>query len=186
MSEGKLLAKKEKILSVARELNKSVYTPAEIEQIRRKLIAEWGEAGKTSADYIGDVLSGAKMRVVMSVHVDPQGQYEEEFQDLLHFATLDEAEVCLIRLDELLRKFETEGQRVGETRVLEIARLGRRRAEMIARNHKVDPSKRKEKEEVARWFAVWLEQPDAFFDWLEIRKQSPEFLASFPRQADSE
>lgn len=185
MNGEKPPAKKEMILSVARKMNKSVYTPAEIEQIRRKLVAEWGEAGKASSDYIAEVLSKAKMRVVMSVDVDPQGQYEEELQDLLHFATLEEAEVCLVRLDELLRKFETEGQRAGEARVLEIARLGRRRAEMIARNHKVDPAKRKEKEEVARWFGVWLEQPDAFFDWLEIRKQSPEFLASFPRQADS-
>lgn len=186
MKGEKALAKKEMIMSVARELNKAVYTPAEIEQIRRKLVAQWGEAGKTSADYIAEVLSEAKMRVVMSIHVDPEGQYEEEFQDLLHFATLEEAEVCLIRLDELLRKFETEGQRAGEARVLEIARLGRRRAEMISRNHKVDAAKRKEKEEVARWFAVWLKQPDAFFDWLEIRKQSADFLASFPQKADSE
>jgi hypothetical protein len=186
MKSEKAPPKKEMILSVARELQKSVYTPAEVEQIRRKLIAEWGEAGKTSADYIADVLVEAKMHVVPSVHVDPEGQYEEEFQDLLHFATLAEAEVCLVRLDELLRKFETEGARAGEARVLEIARLGRRRAEMIARNHKVDEAKRKEKEEVARWFSVWLEQPDAFFDWLEIRKQSPEFRALFPRQAEAE
>lgn len=186
MKSEKSPPKKERILSAARELQKSVYTPAEIEQIRRKLIAEWGDAGKTSADYIADVLAAAKMRVVLSVHVDPEGQYEEEFQDLLHFATLEEAEVCLVRLDELLRKFETEGAHAGEARVLEIARLGRRRAEMIARNHKVDDAKRKEKEEVARWFSVWLEQPDAFFDWLEIRKRSQEFRALFPRQAEAE
>src|SRR5215469_15200387 len=104
MSGGNTASKKEMILSVARELGKSVYTPAEIEQIRRKLIAEHGEAGKTSADYIADVLAKAKMRVVHSVHVDPQGQYEEEFEDLLHFASLEEAEVCLVRLDELIWK----------------------------------------------------------------------------------
>ncbi len=186
MSGGKAPAKKEMILDAARELNKSVYTPAEVEQIRRKLIAEWGEAGKTSTDYIADVLAEAKMRVVLSVHVDPQGQYEDELQDLLHFATLEEAEMCLIRLDELRRKFEVEGDRAGEARVLEIARLGKRRAEMIARNHKVDATKRTEKEEVARWFSVWLEQPDAFFDWLEIRKQSPDFCSRFPQEPESE
>ncbi|MGC1105229.1 MAG: hypothetical protein WA876_01710 [Candidatus Acidiferrales bacterium] len=187
MTSEKSPPKKEMILSAARELKKAVYTPAEIEQIRRKLIAERGEAGKTSTDYIADVLAEAKMRVVLLVHVDPEGQYEEEFQDLLHFATLEEAEVCLVRLDELLRKFETEGSRAGEARVLEVARLGRRRAEMISRNRKVDAIKRKEKEEVARWFSVWLEQPDAFFDWLEIRKQSPEFRERFPQgQAEAE
>jgi hypothetical protein len=65
-------------------------------------------------------------------------------------------------------------------RVREIARLGRRRAEMISRNHKVDANKRAEKEEIAHWFAIWLETPDAFFDWLEVRKQSPDFLNKFP------
>lgn len=182
MSAEKKSAKKEMILAVAREMNKATYTPAEVEQIRRKLIAEHGEAGKTSADYIADVLADAKMRVVMSAHVNAEGLYEEEFQDLLHFSTFEEAEMCLVRLDELLRKFETEGEKAAEARVLEVARLGRRRAEMIARNHKVDADKRQEKEEIARWFAVWLEQPDAFFDWLELRKQSPEFRERFPRR----
>lgn len=186
MANEKSLAKKELILTAARELNKSVYTPAEVEQIRRKMLAEHGEAGKTSADYIAAVLTEAKIRVTLSAHVDLEEKYEEEFHDLLHFATFEEAEMCLIRLDELLRKFETEGLRAGEARVLEVARLGRRRAEMISRNRKVDPIKRSEKEEVARWFAVWLEQPDAFFDWLEIRKQSPEFRERFPDRADAE
>lgn len=181
MTHEKHLAKKEMILSAAHELNKTVFTPAEIEQIRRKLIAEAGESAKTSAEYIEDVLVEAKMRVVLSPHTDTQGRYEEEFQDLLHFSSLEEAEMCLIRLDELLRKFETEGERTAEARVLEIARLGRRRAEMIAHNHKVEPAKRAEKEEVARWFSVWLEQPDAFFDWLEVRKQSAEFRQRFPQ-----
>ena len=178
-------AKKEKILAAARELKKGVFSPAEIEQIRRKLIADSGEAGKTSAEYIASVLAGAKMRVSSSAQTGIQDRYEEEFEDLLHFSSLDEAEMCLVRLDELLRKFETEGERAAESRVLEVARLGRRRAEMIARNHKVDPAKRSEKEEIARWFAVWLEQPDAFFDWLEVRKQSPEFRERFPQQDEA-
>jgi hypothetical protein len=182
MSAEKKSVKKEMILAAAREMNKATYTPAEVEQIRRKLIADHGEAAKTSADYIADVLAGAKMRVVMSPHVDTEGLYEEEFQDLLHFSTFEEAEMCLVRLDELLRKFETEGEKAAEARVLEVARLGRRRAEMIARNQKVDAEKRREKEEIARWFAVWLEQPDAFFDWLELRKQSPEFRERFPQR----
>ncbi|HEV2615826.1 MAG TPA: hypothetical protein VGU63_04355 [Candidatus Acidoferrales bacterium] len=184
-TQAKVPAKKEMILNAARDLKTAVYTPAEIEQIRRKLIADKGEHGKTSSDYIVTVLSEAGMRVVLSARSDTEGRYEEEFRDLLHFSTLEDAEMCLVRLDELLRKFGTEGERAAEVRVLEVARLGRRRAEMIARNHKVDAAKREQKEEVARWFAVWLEQPDAFFAWLEVRKQSPEFQERFPqRNAD--
>jgi hypothetical protein len=182
-SHGGHAVKKQMILAVARELDKPSYTPAEIEQVRRRLLAEHGEAGKTSADYVADVLLEAGMRVVLSPHTDTQGRYEEEFEDLLHFSTFEEAEMCLVRLDELHRKFTAEGERAAAARVIEVAQLGRRRAEMIARNHKVDSKKRAEKEEVARWFGVWLEQPDAFFDWLEIRKNAPEFQERFPALA---
>ena len=167
--------KKALILAVAQDIGKPRFTAAEIEQIRRQLIAQFGEHGKASSDYIASVLQEAGMRVVLSTRADTQGQYEEEFADLLHFSTLDEAEMCLVRLDELLRRFLRENELAAAERVREVARLGRRRAEMIARNQKVDAAKRAEKEEIARWFAVWLETPDAFFDWLEVRKQSPEF-----------
>ncbi len=178
--------KKALILEVARGLGKPRYTPFEIEQIRRQLIAQLGAQGKTSSDYIVSVLEEAGLRVVWSTASDTEGRYEEEFSDLLHFSTLDEAEMCLVRLDELLRKFLAESEKAAAERAREVARLGKRRAEMIARNHKVDSQKRAEKEEIAHWFTIWLETPDAFFDWLEVRKQSPEFVKQFPQGTSGE
>jgi len=187
-NEGKIPAdfstKKALILAVAQDLGKPRFTAAEVEQIRRQLMAQFGEQGKTSAEYIVSVLEESGMRVVVSHRADTEGRYEEEFADLLHFSTFDEAEMCLVRLDELLRKFLAEGERPAAERVREVARLGRRRAEMIARNSKVEPEKRAQKKEIAQWFAIWLETPDAFFDWLEVRKQSPEFQAAFPHQEE--
>ena len=178
--EGGSPTKKALILEAARVLAKPRYTPAEIEQIRRQLIAQLGAQGKTAPDYIVSVLEEAGMRVVWSTRSDTEGRYEEEFTDLLHFSTLEEAEMCLVRLDELLRKFLLDNEQAAAERVREVARLGRRRAEMISRNHKVDAHKRAEKEEIAHWFAIWLETPDAFFDWLEVRKQSADFVNKFP------
>ena len=169
--------KKQQILQIARALGAKKFTPAEIEQVRRRLIANHGEEGKTSADYIAAVLEEAGLRVVLSKKADTQGLYEEQFHDLLHFSTLDEAEMCIVQLDELLRKFREEAEPAAAERVLEVGRLGRRRAEMIAHNRKVEPHKRAEKEEIARWFALWLATPDIFFDWLEVRKQSSEYQA---------
>lgn len=183
---GESRTKKALILEAARALAKPRYTPAEIEQIRRKLISSLGAQGKTSAEYIVTVLEEAGLRVAMSTKSDAEGLYEEEFSDLLHFSTLDEAEMCLVRLDELLRKFLAEEERAAAERVREVARLGRRRAEMISRNHKVDATKRAEKEEIANWFAIWLSTPDAFFDWLEVRKQSPDFQTRFPQPPEEE
>jgi len=45
----------------------------------------------------------------------------------------------------------------------------------------VEAPKRAEKVEIANWFRIWLETPDAFFDWLDVRKQSPEFREKFPQ-----
>ena len=181
-----LRSKKEMILEAAEEIGAQRWTPAEIDQLRRRLIAEHGEAAKTGTDYIADVLKSAGMKVSLTQREEAEDQFEEEFEDLLHFKTLEDAEVSLMRLDELLRRFKAHQEPAAVNRVMEIARLGKRRAEMIARNHKVEAQKRAEKEEIATWFRIWLETPDAFFDWLEIRKLSPEFLSKFPRAAAEE
>src|SRR3984893_5774036 len=184
MSES-LRTKKEMILQSAREIGAQRYTAAEIDQLRRRLLAEYGEEGKTASDYIADVLKEAGLKVVLTLQEEAEDQYEEEFEDLLHFKTLDDAEVSIMRLDELMRKFQAHQERAAVERVLNVARLGKRRAEMIARNPKVEPQKRAEKEEIASWFRIWLETPNVFFDWLDVRKQAPDFQAKFP-QAESE
>lgn len=177
--------KRELILEVARELGASIFTPAEIEQIRRQLLVRHADHGRASPDYIARVLVETGLPVRRSFQ-PLAARYEEEFHDLLHFATLEDAEMCLIRLDELLRKFREEGDPEGEARVVEVAQLGYRRAVMISRNPKVDPAKREEKEEVRQWFHVWLDDPGAFFDWLELRKQAPDFQQRFGRRAPVE
>lgn len=179
-----LKTKKSLILETAREINVQKWTPAEIDQLRRRLLAEHGEAGKTGSDYIADVLKDAGHKVLLTLQQEAEEMYEEEFEDLLHFKTLEDAEVSVMRLDELMRKFRAQGEHAAVERVLNVARLGKRRAEMIARNRKVEPQKREEKLEIANWFRIWLETPDAFFDWLDVRKHSPEFRAKFP-QAES-
>lgn len=180
-----LKTKKSLILQAAGEIGAQKFTPAEIEQLRRRLIAEHGEEGKAGSEYIAEVLKDAGLRVILNQQEEVEEQYEEEFEDLLHFKTLEDAEVSIMRLDELMRRFQAHAERAAVERVLNVARLGKRRAEMIARNAKVEPQKRVEKEEIANWFRIWLETPDAFFDWLDVRKQSPDFQAKFP-QAESE
>jgi hypothetical protein len=53
------------------------------------------------------------------------------------------------------------------------------RARMIAGNKRVSPARRAEKEEIRQWFRVWIENPEVFFDLLELRKQAPEFVEKF-------
>lgn len=171
--------KKEMILEAARDIGAQKWSVAEIDQLRRKLLADHGESGKTGNEYIAEVLKGAGWKVQLSDREEAEERFEEEFEDILHFSTLQDAEVSLTRLDELLRRFRAHSERAAVERVQEIARLGKRRAEMIAHNRKVEEKKRREKREIAEWFRIWLETPDAFFKWLEVRKASPEFRATF-------
>jgi hypothetical protein len=179
-------SKKELILAAAREIKTPNWTPAEIDQLRRRLIAMHGEAGKTGTDYITEVLKDAGYKLALTLQEDAEDQYEDEFEDILHFKTLQDAEVSLMRLDELMRRFQVHGEPAAVERVFNVARLGKRRAEMIARNHKVQAQKRAEKEEMASWFRIWLETPDAFFDWLDVRKQSADFQGKFPQWESEE
>jgi hypothetical protein len=178
MTEG-LKTKKEFILEAARDLSIQKWTAAEIDQLRRKLIADHGEEGKSSTEYIAEVLKSMGWKVQLTEREEAEERFEEEFEDILHFKTLQDAEVSLTRLDELLRRFRAHEEGAAVERVLEIARLGKRRAEMISHNRKVEPRKREEKKEIAEWFRIWLDTPDAFFDWLEVRKASPDFREKF-------
>jgi len=181
-----LETKKAMILRAAAAIGAERWTPAEIDQLRRKLLADHGAEGKTGSDYIANVLQSAGWKVVLTQQEEAEDQFEEEFEDLLHFKTLSDAEVSLMRLDELQRRFKAHGEKAAAERVMEVGRLGKRRAEMIARNHKVEAQKRAEKEEIANWFRIWLENPDAFFDWLDVRKQSPDFREKFPKIEEDE
>jgi hypothetical protein len=174
------------ILEIARELSVPRFTPAEVEQIRRQLVARMGAGGKTSADYIAGVLETAGMRIVWSTKADTEGQYEEEFQDLLHFANLEDAEMCIMRLDELYRKFQEDEEHAAMERVLEVARMGRRRAEMIARNHKVEPEKRAEKEEIMHVVQGLARHARRVFRLARGAQASPDFRRRFTKSASAE
>jgi len=91
MTESSKLSKKELILAIAADLNVNRFTPAEVEQIRRQMVARAGALGKASTDYVTSTLQEAGLRVIWSTRSDTEGRYEEEFHDLLHFATLEEA-----------------------------------------------------------------------------------------------
>ena len=121
-----LKTKKALILDTAREIKVQQWTPAEIDQLRRRLLAEHGDAGKADSDYIADVLKDAGQKVTLNQQEEAEEQYEEEFEDLLHFKTLEDAEVSIMRLDELMRKFRVHGEHAAVERVLNIARLGKR------------------------------------------------------------
>lgn len=174
-------SKKSAILEIARAMGLERFSTSDLEAIRRRLIAALGPSGKTSTDYIASVLEDAEFVVVESESIADAltPDYDALFEDILRFRSLEEAEQSIRRLHALYEHFRQGRDRPGLGRVEMVAQKGKRRALMIARNTKVEPAKRAEKEEIANWFTIWLETPDTFFDWLELRKQAPDFRDKF-------
>lgn len=103
----------------------------------------------------------------------------EESQGILRFSNLEEASRSIEKLEVLRKQYAAASDMEGIRRVRELGLKGRKRAEMIARNPAVKAQKRAEKAEIAEWFAIWLQSPDIFQTWLELRRRSSDFLEKF-------
>jgi hypothetical protein len=164
---------------------------AEIRAIEAELRLRLGTGSKTSVSYVASVLSEAGTRVELPAgfddrYVDPamEEPYASRLSGALHFGDLELTEAALRKLDEFYREYRKVSDRRGTNLVRSLVVKGKQRAESLARNPRVSLEKRREKQEIASWFRVWLEVPDLFFDWLDLRKQSEEFRRMFAKDND--
>ena len=86
--------------------------------------------------------------------------------------TFDELEQSLVDMLRVYRDSLTSGER-------ERARYCRRqviaakdRAKFLAHSPRLTPEKQAQKEEMAQWMLVWLENPEVFPAWVEARKNA--------------
>lgn len=177
-------SKKQIILSVCAEKGFQVIRRAEMQAIRQELHRQLGDRGATSAAYIAQVLQQAGHIVEYEdLYVDSSmpEPYASRLKDALHFHDLASTEASLLRLHAAHCEYQKTNDRAGMSLVRSLLRKGKQRAESLAANPKIRPEKRREKQEIAAWFRVWLQTPDLFFDWLELRKRSEEFQNLFGR-----
>jgi hypothetical protein len=149
-------------------------------ELRRRLAPD----GDISPSYIANVLHDAGMRVEYEDRfVDPwmEEPYASRLAGLLKFDSFENAEQALHQIDAVYREYREATDRQGTLLVRKLVLKGKERAKSMARNPRLSPEKRREKDEIAFWFRVWVDNIDLFFDWLELRKQSPEFRKKFPR-----
>jgi hypothetical protein len=147
-------------------------------ELRRTL----GPAGKTSFSYIANVLRQAGARVdYEDRYVDPlmEEPYAVRLKGVLQFGHLAAAESSLRQLDAIYREYLQAADQVGTRLVRSLVVKGKQRAGSLAASPRVSPERRQQKQEIATWFRVWLETPDLFFDWLDLRKESEEFRRLF-------
>jgi hypothetical protein len=99
-------------------------------------------------------------------------RYAADLDGILVFRSFADAEISLGRLEELRRRYAAAADTRGVEWCRRVALTGRKRAEMISCDSRVDPLKRRRKAEIANWFRIWLETPELFGDWLAMRKKT--------------
>jgi hypothetical protein len=179
------LSKKQIILDFCRSQSFERIGREEFRAIEDELHRWLGPSYRPSLSYIAAVLRAAGKRVEYEDRfVDPAtGGMEEPYaghlKGVLQFHDLESAEASLRKLDTIYREYQNVSDRIGTSLVRSLVLKGKLRAESLAANPRVKGEKRREKQEIAQWFRVWLETPDLLSDWLALRKASDEFQHTF-------
>ena len=148
-----------------------------------------GPGYRTSLGYIASILREAGYEVrYEDRYSDPvmPEPYASRLKGVLGFHDLASAEQSLLRLDAIFREYSSAADHLGMSMVRALVRKGKLRARSLAANPRVQAPKRQEKHEIASWYQVWLETPDLFADWLELRKSSDEFCELFGKGASDD
>lgn len=103
----------------------------------------------------------------------------------LNFADLAKAAESFVKLDHARQQLEgaNEDEELKRLRqsVIEI----RADTQLRSRSKIADASEREEAKEISDWLMVWLQSPEIFLDWLDLRQRSPEFQKKFAARGGS-
>jgi hypothetical protein len=158
-------------------------TEREIAIINRGLIEEYGAGGILSPAEIASILIDEDLPVrfdeVFNMNT-PDERYEEIFSPGIDTATLTSAETSLKRLHNNLTVLGHQNDRRGQDYARELVIEARQSAVRDAASVTLSTRRRAELKEISEWLGIWLQTPDLFEIWLELRKATAEFRERFP------
>lgn len=174
--------KQDLIIEVWEDLDCESVGAQELGQIQKIVGESFGGGALESPAAIARTLAdeGAVLRHPEVLDFDTQWREENLTElilpDELDFSDLVESSKSIVKLDELRRRLEGEGDQERLRRLRELALSIKGESQRIARSKIVSEKKRVEAREIAQWLTVWLQEPDMFEDWLILRRRSPEFI----------
>lgn len=158
----------------------------EIRAIEQAVLDRFGKAAVDSPMVIARLLAdeGAVLRhsEIMKLYVERASDrpYEPAFRNILDIDDLPGAASSLRRLENLRRKYKVDNDKEGLRLVIEKGRQGRTEALRLASDPKLQPEKRTKYTEIAEWLTLWMQSPEMFETWIDIRLSSADFRNKFP------
>lgn len=162
----------------------------EIMAIEKAMIGRFGRSALDSPMIIARLLAdeGAILRhsEIMELYVEwaEDRPYDAAFRNILSVESFSEAASSLHRLENLRRKYLADNNKEGIRLVLEKGREGRALALEKEQNIKNSPTDAAMYAEIAEWITLWLQSPEMFENWVELRVNSPDFRRRFTDSAE--
>ena len=137
-------------------------TPEVLAALRRFVTGRLAGA-RVSDRYLVELTEGAGVEVAREL-----GGLPAHLRGRVHFHDLDAAEASLREIQQEYAASDRVRRQDCRRAVLR----AKDRLELLLRHPGLGPEKRAEKEEIARWFRVWLESPELFSDWIVLRRRA--------------
>jgi hypothetical protein len=177
------------IIEVWEYLNCESVGARELEQIQQALQEKFGEGGLASPASIARTVAdeGAVLRHPEVFQCDvrwrEQNLQKRVFREELDFSDLSLAIASVVKLEERRLQFQIYNGATGLKELRDIVLAARKDLLLRARSKIIEGTVREELKEISQWLAVWLQSPELFSDWLDLRRRSPEFRGKFPEDS---
>lgn len=156
----------------------------ELERIQEELRKVFGPGGVDSPAAIARTLAdeGAVLRHPEVLNLDTCWREADQLAVRFEFSTLSEAYQSMAALESWRR--EIVNAEPESTLPHEVGLGFKVDAELVAGSKILQEAKRELAREVAQWLSIWLQNPEVFAEWLDLRKSSPEFNNKFREEKD--
>jgi hypothetical protein len=184
--------KRELIVALWNRLGRSSIGESELREIQQSIGRQFGPGGSESPAAIARVLAdeGAELRHPEVIEFDARWRAAEIENDAARFEGLEDllsgkplrfekAEALLKRLERLRKDSERAGDQATLNQVRTMVVEARQVAESLARDRTLNARERAEQAELTEWLKVWIQTPNLFEDWLDLRRRSPDFRRKF-------
>ena len=98
---------------------------------------------------------------------------ETQLPQGMTFANLQESVESFVALDQQRQKLEGMNDEVGLKRLRDAVVEARAEAQLRAQSGIVAATEREEAKEISNALRVWLQAPELFLDWFDLRRRSP-------------
>ncbi len=175
------------IIEVWEKLDCESIGGAEIEAIEKVIGDQYGHGAVDSPMRIARLLAdeGAELRhsEVMQLYIARVSNrpYEAAFRGVLDIGGLLSALRSIRDLESLRRKYASDNDKEGMRLVRDTGIKGKLAATETAGRTRIDPVTRQINAEIAQWFTIWLQTPEVFDNWVDLRQRSKDFQDKFGR-----